>query len=36
MGAPARDGRAWRVLGWTLLLGGALLLWLALGVRGIA
>jgi general secretion pathway protein A len=35
---PAVDtgGRGWRVLGWSLLLAGALLLWFALGMRGIA
>ena len=29
------DGRAWRMLGWCLVLAGAALVWIALGLRGI-
>ena len=34
--STAGDGRAWRLLGWCLLLGGAVLLWMALGFGGLA
>jgi general secretion pathway protein A len=34
--ADTDDGRGWRMLGWSLLLAGAVLLWFALGMGGIA